>query len=234
MEVQLCKIVQNINGKLDFIAPTVTSETLADVIEEDKKYGTLSPANGEYYTWKVLNGDAEFSDKKAIKSIQKTIRRYEVRLDIKFKYAKEGEFVDLKIEFRTTAEDPILTANTLMYHYFPIHDLTNPLRGLCVVNKDFDWTTHGNSVALNDPNFPNNTSRTFDFDAIYTHELGHGLGLPHSKLIFQVMSPNAGIMSEWLTEMEDLPRLWAKYPKREMSESRLRRWLRWIKSASER
>ena len=172
--------------------------------------------------------------KKAIKSIWKTIRRFEIRLKIKFKMAKEGEYADFKIEFRTTAEDNVLTSNTLMYHYYPINDINNPFRGVCVVNKDFNWTTHGNSIPLNDPHFPTNSTKTYDFDAIYTHELGHGLGLPHSALRYQVMSPNAGIMSEWLTEEEDLPRLYAKYEKREMSEHKLTRWLNWLFHASER
>lgn len=238
MNPQLCKAVINVNGKIDYISPQVNSTSLADVIQEDKAYGVFTPANGEYFTWKVFDGDDEFDNKKAIKSIQKTIRRFETRLQIKFKMAKEGEIVDFKIYFHTVAEDDKLSTNTLMYHYFPINDINHYLRGVCVVNKDFNWTTHGKSIPVGDLDpdnpFPTNTVKTYDFDAIYTHELGHGLGLPHSKLINQVMSPNAGIMSEWLTEVEDLPRLWAKYPKREISESKLSRWLNWIYSASER
>jgi hypothetical protein len=238
-EPLICKAVVNgLADKVDFSAPTTSGQTLADVIEDDKRYGVFHPANGEYFTWKVFDGDDEFDNKKAIKSIQKTIRRFEVRLDIKFKYAKEGEVVDFKIHFHTVEEDRTLTSNVLMYHYFPINDLTNPFRGVCVVNKDFNWTTHGRHIPIGDLDpdnpFPTNRAKTYDFDAIYTHEMGHGLGLPHSKLIGQVMAPNAGIMSEWLTEEEDLPRLWAKYPKRILEENILKRWLRWIKSASDR
>ncbi len=230
MTEQYCKVDVCPNGKLYFIAPATTGNSLNEVIEDDKRYGKMSPANGEYFTWKVFDGDDEFDHKKSIKSIQKTIRRFEIRLNIKFKYAKDGEVVDFKIYFRTTENDNILTANTLMYHYFPINSLTNEFRGVCVVNKEFHWTTHGKGIPLD----TGGAKMTYDFDQVYTHELGHGLGLPHSKLRNQVMSPNYGIMAEWLTKEEDLPRLWAKYPKRIMSERRLTRWLKWIYHASER
>jgi hypothetical protein len=47
------------------------------------------------------------------------------------------------------------------------------------------------------------------------------------------MSPNYGIMAEWLSE-EDIPRIQAKYGSRNISESRIKRWLKWLKIASER
>lgn len=225
-----------------FYSPVLDSEEISDIIAEDTKYGIFQPINGEYFTYRVMNEDDEMKEKQITRSIQKAYRRIAVRTNLKFRKAKSGEPSDFRIEFRTVETDPDqqLTSSTLMYHYYPISNTTHSLRGLCVVNKKFFWTTHGESVDMHiiDPeNYPEadtgTTGKTYDFDQVYTHEVLHGLGLPHSRTSGNMMSPNYGIMAEWLSE-EDLARLNAKYGKREMSEGKLARWLKWIKGASER
>ena len=227
------------NGK--FESDQVTSTDINDIINEDKRFGTLSPANGEYFTYKVLNNDDEITNKKVIKAITYSYLRITRRINVKFKRAKPGEVIDLRIEFRSVANDPDkkLTKNTLMYHYYPISSLTNKYRGLCVINKAFYWTSHGKGLPLHEmyphqyPNPTKATGKTYDLDQVYTHEVGHGLGLPHAKDGGHVMSNNYGIMAEFFSE-EDYTRLQAKYPKREMSERRLNRWLRWLRLTSDR
>ena len=58
MKEKICKVMQNINGEIDFISSSVTSKAIEDVIEEDKRYGVFTPANGEYFTWRILNEES--------------------------------------------------------------------------------------------------------------------------------------------------------------------------------
>lgn len=239
----MCKALAGMNDKdVQFYSPVLDSDEINQIIEEDKKYGTFQPKNGEYYTYRVLSDDEEITAKQVLKSVQYAFRRISLRTNLKFVRAREGEYADLRIDFRTVEsdEDKQLTNNTLMYHYYPIHNTENKLRGLCVVNKKFHWTSNGDPIDMHyiDPeHYPSTESgyfgKTHDFDQVYTHEVLHGLGLPHSKKAGNVMSPNYGIMSEWMSE-EDIARIQAKYGKREMSESRIRRWLTWLRSASDR
>jgi len=236
----LCKVMETENG-IEFIAPKLDSTTLTQILEEDKKYGKFTPANGSYFTYAVLNEDDEMTNKQVLKSIKYSHRRIELRTNLKFKRVRGDEHPDFKIEFRTVESDPEqeLTFSTLMYHYFPINSITHPLRGLCVVNKGFYWTTHGEGVPLNviDPiHYPTPTDKmgkTYDFDQVYTHELLHGLGLPHSKTSGNVMSSNYGIMAEYLSD-EDIARLVAKYGSRNLNEHLIKRWLGWLFHASDR
>lgn len=237
----ICKAVAK-GSDVAFTAPITSSYNIDDIIEEDKKYGIFKPKNGEYFTYKVLNEDEEITNKQVLKSIQYSYRRISLRTNLKFRRARKGEYADFKIDFRTVDTDPEkqLTPSTLMYHYFPINDPNNGLRGLCVVNKDYFWTTSGKSLDMHhiDPeHYPEKGSgyigKTYDFDQVYCHEVLHGLGLPHSKGDGHMMSPNYGIMGEWLSE-EDIKRLQAKYGVRVIKERLLNRWLAWLFRASER
>ena len=123
-----------------------------------------------------------------------------------FRPARHGEYVDFKLEFRDVDTDPDghLRDSTVMYHYYPISDITNKLRGLCVVNKRFFFTEHGKHVTgefmkdLGIPvQYPDGLYSTLDFDAIYAHELGHGLGLPHDSEEGHTMSYRVDIMAEF-------------------------------------
>ena len=227
---------------IEFESAQVESTDLTEIIEEDKRYGTFQPFNGEYYIYRVLNEDKEITNKQVLKSIEYSYRRISLRTNLKFRRARDGEYADFRIEFRTVATDPEkeLKASTLMYHYYPISNSSNRLRGLCVINKDFFWTTSGKTLDMHyiDPeHYPEPNSgyggKTYDLDQVYTHEVLHGLGLPHSKTSGNVMSPNYGIMAEWLSD-EDIARIQAKYGSRNISESRIKRWLKWLKIASNR
>ena len=227
---------------IEFNSAQLNSTEINSIIEEDKQYGVFQPFNGEHYTYRVLNEDEEITNEKVLKSIEYSYRRISLRTNLKFRRAREGEYADLRIEFRTVDTDPEkeLQSSTLMYHYYPISNSTHRLRGLCVVNKDYFWTTAGGSLDMHyiDPeHYPEPNSgyggKTYDLDQVYTHEVLHGLGLPHSKTSGNVMSPNYGIMAEWLSD-EDIARIQAKYGSRNISESRVKRWLKWLKIASNR
>ncbi len=238
----MCKAIADRANEVNFYSPKLESYDINDIIEEDKKYGTFQPSNGKYYTYRVLSEDEEITNKQVLKSIQYSFRRISIRTNLKFRRAREGEYADLRIDFRTVEsdEDQQLSENTLMYHYYPIHNKEHKLRGLCVVNKKYYWTANGKPLDMHyiDPvNYPEPDSgwqgKTYDFDQVYTHEVLHGLGLPHSKGTGHVMSPNYGIMGEWMSE-EDIARIQAKYGKRNISEHIVRRWLRWLFHASDR
>ena len=237
----LCKAEVSSDG-IEFQSAQLESTDINSILEEDKKYGVFQPKNGSYYTYRVLNEDEEITNKQVLKSIAYSYRRISLRTNLKFRRARKGEYADFKIEFRTVESDPEkeLKASTLMYHYYPISNTSNRLRGLCVINKNYYWTTSGGSLDMHyiDPeHYPEPNSgyggKTYDLDQVYTHEVLHGLGLPHSKTAGNVMSPNYGIMAEWLSE-EDIPRIQAKYGSRNISESRIKRWLKWLKIASNR
>lgn len=238
---KLCRAEVDTIGNIKFDSAKSEGHTLQEIIEDDKKYGTFKPLNGKYFTYKVLDEDDEMTNKEVLKSIQYSYRRISLRTNLVFRKVGKDKKSDFTLDFRTVETDPDneLRPSTLMYHYYPISNINNRLRGLCVINKAFYWTSHGNPLPLNviDPkNYPNetkNTGKTYDFDQVYTHEVLHGLGLPHSPNAWNVMSWNYGIMSEWLTA-EDIARINAKYPERQISEGHLKRWLNWLFHASDR
>jgi len=239
---QICRAMVGSGDDVVFKSAQLTATDLKTIIEEDKQYGKFEPRNGKYFTYRVLNEDVEITNKQVIKSVQYSYRRIAIRTNLKFRRARKDEYADFRIEFRTVATDPDkqLKANTLMYHYYPINSYSNKFRGLCVINKAFYWTSHGNPLPLHkiDPvNYPNpttNTGKTYDLDGVYTHEVLHGLGFPHSKVSGNMMSTSYDIMSEWLTPEEDVPRITAKYGDRGLSEHIIKRWLKWLLHASDR
>ena len=183
----LCKAVME-NNVVKFESAETKGLTLSQTIEDDKKYGTMKPANGKYFTYAVMNEDLEFTEEQATKAVQFGQRRWRIYANVpKFKKVSKDfqRVIDFRIEFRTVESDPDkqLNANTIMYHYYPISKTDHPLRGLCVVNKAFYFTSHGNGVYGTEfqkhgipVQFPNKKYSTLDFDQVYAHELGHGLG----------------------------------------------------------
>jgi len=239
---KLCKAMLSRDGLIQFNSESAIGNTIEDIIESDKRFGTFKPINGSYFTYRVLNEDDEITNKKVIKAIRYSFRRLEIRAKIKFKPAGDEQFVDFRVEFRTVESDPdkILTGGILMYHYYPIQNNTHLLRGLCVINKAFYWTSHGKPLDMHDidpTNYPEpdtgSRRRTHDLDQVYTHELLHGLGLPHAITAGHIMSSNYGIMAEFLSE-QDVARLHAKYEPRNLSSHKINRWLRWLFYASDR
>ena len=135
---------------IEFQSARLESTEINSIIEEDKRYGVFQPFNGKYYTYRVQNEDEEITNEQVLKSIEYSYRRISLRTNLKFRRAREGEYADLKIEFRTVESDPEkqLKSSTLMYHYYPISNSTNRLRGLCVINKNYYWTTSGGSLDM--------------------------------------------------------------------------------------
>ena len=236
-----CRVTVNqlSNNKVEFESEKITGETLQDYIEQDKRYGIFRPRNGKYFTVRIIDEDEEFSKEQVKRVIKYIAIRMSLYIPFRVRVARPGEYADFKIDFETVDSDPrkILTANTLMYHYFPIADFDNPRRGLCVVNKGFLWTSNGKPIPVKDmfpdhPN-PNATLKTYDFDEIGWHEWGHGLGLPHADEPGHMMSPNAGIMASMPSEL-DIGRLQAKYGKVNRTQREIARWLRWLRIANKR
>ena len=127
-----------------------------------------------------------------------------------------------------------------MYHYYPINKVDHPLRCLSVLNKKFFFTSHGNPVKGTEyekfgisVQYPDRHYKSLDFDQVYAHELGHGLGLPHDTEFGNIMAFRYDIMAEY-PQMRDQARIMAKYGARYMSAWLRMRWLRWLKSASNR
>jgi len=238
----LCKAVLGKNG-VEFVSAATRGLTLSQTIEDDKKYGTMKPANGKYFTYAVLNEDVEFTQKQATRAVQFGQRRWRIYANTpKFKKAKPDEIVDFRIEFRTVESDPDkqLNENTIMYHYYPINKVDHPLRGLCVVNKAFFFTSHGNPVKGTEyekfgipVQYPNKYYKSLDFDQVYAHELGHGLGLPHDSEYDNIMAFRYDLMAEY-PQMRDQARIMTKYGARLMSAWLRMRWLKWLKWASDR
>ncbi len=219
------------------------------VIENDKKYGKMVPRNGKYFTWRAEDWQGKHITKKQINyGINLAWTQVELEIPIDVKRARPGEIPDFRIAFRRVADDPILTANTLMYHFYPIQNILSPNRGLCVVNVDYPWTVHGNPLSMHEidsdhypehpENFPEHiepTGDTYDFDQVYEHEgPGHGLGLPHDPLPGNNMSSNYTIMAEYITDREKA-RHKAKYGSRNWFKKWFyTRWINWYRRRSDR
>jgi hypothetical protein len=242
--VEVCKAIYNERRKkVDFESALPRALTLSQQIEEDKRYGKMTPANGKYFTYQVYNEDVEFTKKQAERAYKYATRRWRLYGDLPpFKLAKPGEIVDFKLYFHTVDSDPDqkLTSNVIMYHYYPINNIHNRLRGLCVVNKRFFYTTHGKNVTGKfleskgiEVQNAENEFETIDFDTVLAHELGHGIGLPHDGLEDSIMSWHYGIMREF-PSMRDQSRIMMKYGARLISAFHLKRWLGWLKVASDR
>lgn len=247
-QILLCKAEVK-KGKVEFSGPANTGRTLEEQIQEDKKYGMMVPRNGKYFTWEAKDWRGRHISQKQVNygiNLAWTQAELEIVLDVK--KAQPFDIPDFKIEFRRTIDDPELTSNTLMYHYYPINNQDNPFRGLCVVNTDFPWTVHGNPLSMHeiDPvhypahpeDFPehiDSTGGTFDFDQVYTHEgPGHGLGLPHSPNRWEVMYGNYSGMAEFFTTW-DKARLVAKYGARPWWKKHFyTRFVQWYQIRSDR
>lgn len=239
----ICKANFNENGEVEFESAKTSGLTLSQTIEDDKKYGVMTPANGKYFTYSVLNEDDEFIQKQVHKAIRYAYKKWWVYSNIEpLKKADYGELADFRVEFRTVESDPDkqLSENTIMYHYFPIGDVHHRLRGLCVVNKRFFFTSHGDTVTGTEMQrhgvkvqSANGKYKTIDFDVVYAHEFGHGNGLPHDTEPGSIMSTPYSVISE-MPSMRDQARIKAKKGHRHMSGFRLLRWLRWLVVASDR
>lgn len=232
---RICRAIYTEDEEIKFESASADGTTLEEIIKGDVKFGIMIPKNGKYFTYKAMDWEGRWINHEQIqKALTISWNKTEKVIDLEFREAQSGEYVDFKVYFRRVADDPLLTQNTLMYHFYPISDFNNPNRGVCVVNIDYPWSSTGHGIPLHiyDPeHYPEPTIATakiFDFDAIYDHEgTGHGLGLGHSPNQNTKMFGNERGMIESMFDeepQETVPRLQAKYPIEEISESDLQRW----------
>ena len=121
------------------------------VIQSDKKYGIMSPINGEYFTWRALDtSDNEVSERMLDWGVKLAFKSWKLRIPYKFKKTSKHETPDFRLIFRTPENDERkeMKPNTIMYHYFPISKKDHPNRGLCVINPNFYFTVHGKGVPM--------------------------------------------------------------------------------------
>ena len=141
-------IVKGDNLEFTDGAPAL-DESLEEQIKEDRKYGMMVPRNNNYFTWQMMDWQGKFMSSRQLRyGINLAQHQAELEIPIDVKQAGRTELPDFKIYYRRTLDDPALTSNTLMYHYYPIQNLMNPNRGVCVVNTDFPLTVHGNPISM--------------------------------------------------------------------------------------
>lgn len=240
----ICKASYSKN-EVVFESEYLNTVDINEITENDKKYGVMKPRNGRYFTFRAMDWQSRtITNRQIIKAITLAWQQAEIEIDIDVKRAKEGEYADFKIYFRSTADDPELSRNTIMYHYYPISDFDNPKRGVCVVNTDFDFSMDGEPVSMfliDQEHYTEDTKvkgETIDFDGVYSHEgPGHGLGLPHVKIPYNLLYPNYSYMVEVVSLEEPhitIPRWKAKYPVRPMISRWRTRWRQWYRVRSDK
>jgi len=216
----LCKARISRDGRnVVFESALAASVILETQIKDDKKFGFLSPTNG-ILRYAIMNRDDRLSERDTKKMIGVALWGWEIETPINFVRVLPTEYSDMKIYFRDEVEDPNLDSHTLAYHYYPIASIG--FRGVCVINKRFYKTLHGNVVSLHlidpihypDPDTAPVQGKTWDGDTILRHEFGHGVfGLPHSLSTGRTMYGNYEGMAEYFHE-EDIRRAQAKAGKR--------------------
>lgn len=229
---ELCRLLKLPNGRLEF--SSITNKD-PNVLNEDKKYGFLKPKGG-VLTFSITNRDGEISEKGVDRAVKYALKEWSLFVPITFKKVEANG--DIRIEFHNEAEDSVLTPNTLAYMYYPLGGQTN---GLCVVNTRFYWSNSGKGINMHkiDPiHYPDNTKikgKSWDLDQVLRHEFGHGVfGLPHDVNKDNIMSGNYGVMKEHLSD-DDVLRARTKAGTRITEKtSYLKRWLEYLKIASDR
>lgn len=242
----ICRAIVNSRGEAVFESTKTKSLSLSQIIENDKKYGTFQPANGKYYTYKILSEGEEFKHKQIERAYGYAHLKWRIYANLpklkQWRQERDHDYPpDFRLDFRTVDTGDRLTKNTIMYHFYPIQVIHSPYRGLCVVNKDMFFTSHGNSVKGSvflkhgiQAN-PESNYKTYDFDGVLCHELGHGKGLGHDTESNSIMStPYSDFAENEMPSMRDQSRIKAKYGHRNISSWWLRRWIKILKVISDR
>lgn len=237
-----CRVTYNASkNEIKMIAPKASGNDINGIIESDKRYGVMKPANDKYFTFRIIDTkDNEVTEKILNRAVKYAWKSWTLRLNFDVRQTKKNEHADFRVLFRTPENDERgeMTKSTIMYHYFPISRIGHANRGLCVINPAFYYTTHGKGVPLHiiDPkNYPEPTKvkgSTIDIDGVLRHEFGHGIGLPHDPEPFNTMSTPYSVLAEFLKE-RDVMRGIAKYGRKNMPSHIFTRWWKWLRRKSE-
>lgn len=215
------------------------NKSLADLLNTDKNYGLLKPKNGKYFAYKIMSLDKEVTNSKMITATSRALNKWAFKLNLKFSRANEGEIIDIKIYFRSEAEDPLLDSKTIAYMYYPLGSINN---GIMVINTRYYYNLSGNPVNMHyidpihypDPNTAPVQGEGIDLDQIMYHEFGHGiLGLQHDPMAGNGMAYRVDLMTD-LPTSRDIRRGEAKVGLRTDSESKLTRLWKWLTATHDR
>lgn len=243
----LCKVLLNSNRirktqSIIYESVVPTTSNLDSLIQSDKQYGFLKPSIENKLTVVLRNTDLELDYPDAKKAVIDGYFEWELETNLNLVFLKDKTAkADITIEFKTEAEDPLLTSNTIAYMYYPMNG-PFPQRGHMVVNKRFIYTNHGNNVTGKwmldhgiNIQFPDGQYDTIDLDQIFRHEFGHGIfGLQHDPLAGNIMSASEGTMAEFASP-RDVTRAVAKAGKSTRSQKTITTLRSWFKiSGSER
>ena len=213
---------------IPLIAKNTEILTVEQMISDDKRYGTLKPRNGKYFTFKVKDMPQEELPRKTIlKAVQHGLNRIRFHTTLHIKHEKDDSITpDITIIGRTPATDERkeMSPNTIMYAYYPINDLNNPNRGIVVVNTDFDYTVDGTVIPIPGTN---SKKKTIDMDQVFGHEFGHTFGLPHDNHRGTLMYPYNSEDSEFSHE-RDISRFQAKIGKTTRSKELYKLIIKWF------
>jgi hypothetical protein len=194
-------------------------EKLSDVSHQ-KEWG--HKWNKKTLTYSVVSGTEDLpKNSKEFLALGIALTTWGAEIDLKFKRVKSFENPDIRLEFKTSAQDHMFeeNRNVLAYAYYPGQ---GEVSGRIVFNEDYLWTMDGKPV---------DGKRSWNLIHVMIHELGHTLGLMHDEHheTSDVMDPyyNAKMLdlSDW-----DITRIRNIYPIRTFGGrwylySRLKRWL---------
>jgi hypothetical protein len=229
--------VDPVQGKvLQVLDYNTMGKSLEEILENDKRFGVLKPKNGKSFGYFIKNGDLELTSRQVRKGTTRALFRWYKEMKFKFFRARKEHEADLIIEYRSEADDGLLSPQTLAYMYYP---LGSQYDGHMVINTRPFFTLHGEGIDMHyiDPiNYPELDSgvsgATVDLDQVEGHEFGHGIfGLPH---VSGIMAPNYGMMTEFLSEL-DIIRARAKgFERRSWTSRKYQRLKAWFLSTSDR
>jgi len=223
MNSLLCLAKAGSGGGITYDSVTLPTTDLVAMYKEDEKYGKW---NKKQLTWSVLNFSDDMDKSQIINAVYLSLYAWVVELDIEMIYVPNDPTADLTYEFRTSKNDEVLKKNggTIAYMYYPI---AGKLAGMCVINDEFFFTTHGEPVYGSEMlargtrvQYLNNMYSTIDLDKVLRHENGHGVaGLPHDPVDDTIMSSREPVMSKHL-DIRSISRGQYKYG----ANSRFTKW----------
>lgn len=240
MDGAICKLVAidpsdpRHGAAFDSLAP-LDDNSLDAQIQADKIYGKLDDSNGEL-TYRLVDHDKELSRGKTRRGLNYALTAWDIEIKPSLQWVPHIEESDIEIRFRDAGDDKLFKdePNVLAYMYYPVAG--EHLKGKCVINKDYLWSINGERILGKDlqdlgfpVQFPDAMYQTWSLRKVIRHELGHGLGLPHSRLDGQTMSASYGQMADFNTN-RDIARIVAKYGKRSMLSWIYRRWRNWYRN----